>query len=369
MEGLFKLTGEEKKLCGTSKDASAGMIADKITSFCCRDKCHAWASRRLRIVETLYRSRSDIICLQEVQGSSRELADIEYEKEDIMIVHAKTEADSVKAATKSADKTTIDAVEIALKKCTDWLFRYKKQSVITEILKEMSIYDSVRGTQCITMKMCDIFELSASSIDWLGDDAQALPPGNISERMLRNFGLRGQEPQLFLAKLTSRAMDWSKSLKKSEKLAEIIKILDEMETIKSDSSRPWNMPISISQLVDYFHICDDDLDDLDWCCLQLRLSPEETSDFKRRHQGYADEITNSIAEACAWQQSLDSKMKQKRFGHPGHGLVHDIAHSPVVCDSAYQGFGKSKKVLTLENGGTITPNQRECWQRISKQSY
>ena len=220
METFSKLTEEEKQKKGSATQQSMKKIKDFFT--CCEShKCHTWASRRRHIVETLYRSCADIICLQEVQVGSGEPTDTEYEKEEIMIVHAAAQNDEAKK----------DAVEIALKKCTDWLFRYKKQTVITKILKEMAIYDSVRGTQCITMKMCDIFELSASSIDWFPDNAQAKPPGNITENMLRDFGLRGQEPRGFLDKLNS--IDWSELKKKGDKLAQITKILDEMETVPS----------------------------------------------------------------------------------------------------------------------------------------
>jgi hypothetical protein len=298
-------------------------MTDQLKKFHGRNKCHSWAGRCRRIVETLYLSRADIICLQEVQIGSRQVADAEYEKEDIMMVQAKTEVDTVQTAAKPAqnDKLKIDKVEMALSKCTDWLLRYKKRCVITAILKDMKIYDSARGSQRTMMKLCDIFQLSASKIEWLHDSNA---PAQDRECVLRDFGLRGKEPQDFLTKLTIRANEpgWT-GLLTSQKLDEISRILDEMKTINHETMRPWNVPSSVSQLVDYFQICDDDLGDVDWCCLQLRLTPEETEDFKRRLQMHsnAGNVSTSIAEADAWHKSLDSRMKLNRFGHPGYAPI------------------------------------------------
>ena len=235
----------------------------------------------------------------------------------------------------------------------------------------MRIYDDVRpGSQPINMKIRDSFQLSVSD-----DPAQF--PGIVTPEMLLDFGLRGQEPTQFLdiLKQATQEQDWQQ-LKMSDKLSKLFCIIGDMNL--DNSLRPWRARSSISQMMDLFHICDDDLlsdDGRSWCSSVLSLSAEETETFNSKVKEAARRIPVSTQNADVWRQSLNTKMKQQLFGHPGEVLLKLQPLSFRHVRFSYSGkqvFGKRPRVQMRKNGGIIIQRRRRLnmlVQRVSKQLF
>ena len=92
----------------------------------------------------------------------------------------------------------------------------------------------------------------------------------------------------------------------------------------SGALRPWLHRSTISQLLDFFHICDDDLcteDDRHWCGSVLSLTDEEREVFQSQVVARVKDIEDSIKEADEWRETLTSNMKKQRFGYPGEAVL------------------------------------------------
>jgi hypothetical protein len=316
---------ELKKLKNAKKDEmELKNIKAKLMSFHAEGRRDAWAVRCSRIVETLYLSGADIFCLQEVQAGVGQQS-TPYDLNDVFQEYTKKT---------SKDQSSDLSADAAFTLCTDWLYRYKKQRVIADILKDMNgvnVYNEVRaGSQPINMKFRDIFLLAAC------DDPERFP-GTVTLETLRDFGLRGQEPHQFFEKLQSlQGQGGWQQLNKFGKVSKLIDIINDLGL--GSAFRPWLNRSSVSQLVDFFHICDDDLcseDGRQWCCKVLSLTEAETTLFQSKAEAKQASILVSIDEAAGWREKLISKMKEQRLGHPGEVLL--TFRVWVFVDS---GFGK-----------------------------
>jgi hypothetical protein len=289
---------------------------DRLKAFHVEGRRDAWVVRRRRIVQTLYLSGADIFCLQEVQagvGLQSSPIDIkEFKMENLEQAHGV----AVAAHTKDLKAQMMRDADAAFTFCTDWLYRYKKRSVIADILKtDMKIYNDVRsGIQPINMKLCDIFHLAAC------DDPSGFP-ATVTRQMLRDFGLRGNELDDFLKSLQQE--QGFERLNKCDKVLKLIAISNTLGL--SGALRPWLHRSTISEVMDIFHICDDDLcseDDRHWCASVLSLTDEEREVFQRQAVSRFKDIEDSIKDASKWRETLTSNMENKqRLGYPGEVLL------------------------------------------------